>query len=526
MITSDILIVGGGLFGAALARDAAMRGYKVTLLEKNDFGLSASFADRTLISWDILNNPKPDFDAKQMHEELEYLKITAPYLLQDIPYYYLRESLSDLSLGQRGKSWLNRITYRNLFPAEKVEVSGLRKSFEDWQPETESLELYEQVVLSSQRLAMALMLSAQKYGVQFKNYCRVQQILTEHSAVTGVVAWNKQTEQREIYKAKTVMLCAGAENRSLLGDISIFPHVKVIKRIHTLLAQPATAGLRIDFSSGQYLELHPLDQNIQLTKCMGQTWQSGAAVKVNRDEVQDVLQHWGSYLSSLHNQSPYYAWADLVVDASQKFIDHEHEDGVVGLISVWAGANIEHRFLAQELMYWFDDKMASGKACLTHQEKLVGAEVQERVQDLTRAYHLEEVVVRKLLAQYGSRAKKILHYIATHPLSSQWICPCQQVSMAELRYLIEQENCVRLSSLLQRIGLVGLLAHPAACFIRVVQFLAVEFNWNAKQTQEQIKHLLQELWSVSLTLVHEANVPQLLEQRRLLVNELGIKIYG
>ncbi|MGE5141625.1 MAG: glycerol-3-phosphate dehydrogenase/oxidase [Rudaea sp.] len=49
----DILVIGGGIGGAAIARDAVLRGYKVALVEKNDFGSGASSQSNKLVQGNI-----------------------------------------------------------------------------------------------------------------------------------------------------------------------------------------------------------------------------------------------------------------------------------------------------------------------------------------------------------------------------------------------------------------------------------------------------------------------------------------
>ncbi|MGN6516695.1 MAG: FAD-dependent oxidoreductase, partial [Rhizomicrobium sp.] len=83
----DLLVIGGGVTGACVARDAALRGLKVALIEKNDFACATSAHNSKLIHGGLryLRN----FELGLVRESLRERRIwqrTAPHLVQPLPF--------------------------------------------------------------------------------------------------------------------------------------------------------------------------------------------------------------------------------------------------------------------------------------------------------------------------------------------------------------------------------------------------------------------------------------------------------
>src|SRR5258707_15322233 len=83
----DLLIVGGGITGACVARDAALRGLKVALVERNDFANATSAHNSKLVHGGLsyLRN----FELGLVRESLKERRIwqrVAPHLVHPLPF--------------------------------------------------------------------------------------------------------------------------------------------------------------------------------------------------------------------------------------------------------------------------------------------------------------------------------------------------------------------------------------------------------------------------------------------------------
>src|SRR6476661_11142575 len=95
----DVLVIGGGITGCGVARDAAMRGLKVVLFEKDDFASGTSGRSSRLIHGGFRYLEHREFGL--VHEALRERKILlrlAPHLVRPIPMYMLADSLPSRAL--------------------------------------------------------------------------------------------------------------------------------------------------------------------------------------------------------------------------------------------------------------------------------------------------------------------------------------------------------------------------------------------------------------------------------------------
>ena len=83
----DLIIIGGGITGACLAHDAALRGLHICLVEKNDFGMSTSAASSKLLHGGIRYLQKLQFGkVRESARERTYFQIIAPHITTSIPF--------------------------------------------------------------------------------------------------------------------------------------------------------------------------------------------------------------------------------------------------------------------------------------------------------------------------------------------------------------------------------------------------------------------------------------------------------
>ena len=88
--TFDLLIIGGGATGTSAARDAALRGLSVALLEKNDFGSGTSSRSTKLFHGGLRYLEKFDFGlVREACRERELMLTLAPHLSHPRPFIYL-----------------------------------------------------------------------------------------------------------------------------------------------------------------------------------------------------------------------------------------------------------------------------------------------------------------------------------------------------------------------------------------------------------------------------------------------------
>jgi glycerol-3-phosphate dehydrogenase len=229
----DLLIVGAGIFGAAAAWDAALRGYKVALVEQEDFGCGVSANSYKIVHGGIRYMQHLDIPRvrSSCHERSTFLKI-APHLIHPLPiamptYGYGMSGKPILSTGmllydlltadrnrgisddERKISWAERLSKAeilNLFPG--LETRGLTGAalFSDAQ------------IYNPPRLVLAFLQSAVGKGASICNHAKVTGFEISRGSVKAANVLDTLSGDTFQIRAKTYLNAAGPWTDALLNE--------------------------------------------------------------------------------------------------------------------------------------------------------------------------------------------------------------------------------------------------------------------------------------------------------------------
>ena len=195
----DVIVIGGGINGAGVARDAALRGLKTILVEKNDFASGSSSWSSRLIHGGLRYLEYFEFPlVRESLKEREVLLRTAPHLVTPlqltIPIY-----------GDRSrpywKIWAGMILY-DIFSYDKTLPSHRMLPKQKFKQLFRSLDsenlaggsqYYDGQVTLAERLCLENILSAQNAGATVLNYAEVIELAIKDSRITDVVCKDKLT---------------------------------------------------------------------------------------------------------------------------------------------------------------------------------------------------------------------------------------------------------------------------------------------------------------------------------------------
>lgn len=235
----DLLIIGGGIVGAGVAWDAALRGFSVALVEKGDFASGTSSKTTKLIHGGIRYLEQMEFRlVRQAAYERNLLLKNAPGYVKPLPFLIPVVGSSPrpwplIWLGTHlyswisGKSPLPRYQFLNkeeLLRKEPV-LSGIpvRKGV-----------LYYDAQMDDVGLVLATLEAASQAGAVLANHSTVTRFLLEQGRVAGVDVKDKWTGNVFQIRARVVVNAAGpwADRVRQLADPSVSPIVRKSKGIH------------------------------------------------------------------------------------------------------------------------------------------------------------------------------------------------------------------------------------------------------------------------------------------------------
>src|SRR5690242_12189538 len=220
----DLVVVGAGINGAGIARDAALRGLKVLLVDKGDIGGGTSARSTRLIHGGLRYLEHFEFGlVRESLRERETLLRIAPHLVRPlaitIPMYeHGRRGRATIRAGMivyDVLSWGKSLPrYRMRSVAETVrELPGLNR-----EELVGSAVYYDAQVEFAERLVVENVLSAVECGARVLTYTRVADFVIEKGLITGVRLEGDKPDQ---FRADVVINAAGPWVDRLLDETRI-----------------------------------------------------------------------------------------------------------------------------------------------------------------------------------------------------------------------------------------------------------------------------------------------------------------
>ena len=223
----DLIVLGGGIYGAMLVFEAAKRGLRPLLLERDDFGGATSFNSLRIIHGGL--RYLQSMDLPRFHESVQerrWFLQTFPDLVRPLPclmplydrglqrasVFKLALRVNDALSRRRNRgvrqdrhlpagSILNSAATQRLFPM--VDRLGLRGSAL-W---------YDACMPDSQRIVMETLRRGCALGAQTLNYVEAETLVQSGDAVQGIVARDRETGKAHEFSARVVVNATGPWSR-------------------------------------------------------------------------------------------------------------------------------------------------------------------------------------------------------------------------------------------------------------------------------------------------------------------------
>src|SRR6056300_1349887 len=208
----DVVIIGGGASGLGIALDAANRGFKTLLLEKNDFAKGTSSRSTKLVHGGVryLQNGDISLVIEALRER-GIMRKNAPHLVRDLsfvipsydwwssPFYGIGLKIYDMMAGKLGlgpSTILNREETLEYLP--NVNQEGLRGGV-----------IYHDGQFDDARMAISLALTADQEGATLLNYTEVINLEKVNNILTGLQIKDSISGSKKTIKAKVILNATG-----------------------------------------------------------------------------------------------------------------------------------------------------------------------------------------------------------------------------------------------------------------------------------------------------------------------------
>jgi glycerol-3-phosphate dehydrogenase len=479
----DLLVLGGGITGAGVALDAALRGLRTALIDKGDFASGTSSISTKLIHGGLryLEHGQLGLVYEALHERSRLLR-NAPHLVHPlrfvIPFYHNARvppwkwraglTLYDVLAG-RG----------NLLRSRPCSLGHLEKDF----PDLEQRGLlgaaeYADAQMDDSRLCLAVIQTADHQGAVVANYLDAVRFETSGGRVHAV----DQLTGRELrIAARVVVNAAGpwADHvRALAGEVAPgdAPLLAPTKGAHLVLPDhglPAALLLLHPRDGRVFFVLPWLGKTLLGTTDTDSPAPDGAPT-VAPEDVDYLLEGYNHYfrrrlagadvLGSFAGVRPLLR--SRPGEPSARSREFRVLTGPTGLITVAGGKYTTYRRMAEVVTDAVARQLGAGGRCRTRTHPLVGAPrgdwadfERETVAALRGRLGLQERAARHLAYRYGTRAEDVARYAARQPELARPVVAGEPDLLAELAYGRDREMAVRPEDFLLRRTRLGLF-HP------------------------------------------------------------------
>ena len=259
----DVLIIGGGITGAGIALDAASRGMKVALIEKNDFASGTSSKSTKLIHGGLRYLKQFDFWlVKEVGTERAIVHKLAPHLV--IPEKMILPLIDGGTYG----SWLTSIGLKVYDILASVEGEDKRKML----TKEEALEkepllpkkilngagYYAEYRTDDARLTIEVLKTAVNYEAKIINYTEATQFIYEKNRVFGATVKDAFSNKNYTIKAKYVVNACGpwVDELRQLNNSKIGKRLHLTKGVHLVVAYeklPVKQSVYFDVPDGRMM---------------------------------------------------------------------------------------------------------------------------------------------------------------------------------------------------------------------------------------------------------------------------------
>lgn len=514
----DLIVIGAGINGAGIARDAASRGLRVALVEREDVGSGTSNYSGRLIHGGLRYLEQGDVRlVRESLRERELLFRLAPHLVKPAPlmmpfYAHNRRSSWTIRAGMLAYDILSydkSVAWHTTLSREET-----LKRFPGVNPEglNGSVIFFDGQVIWSERLCVEVALAAQADGCKIFTYAEVDGLIYDDGHVRGVHYTDRLTGERHALAANIVVNAAGPWVDSVLshGQRTNKRFIGGSKGSH-LIVNPFPGAP----SDVVYYESHS-DGRLVLVIPWGAQYMIGTTderfdgapenARADSGEVDYLLGEVNRLVPQAHLTHADIAYTCSGVrplpyvpdkaewNVSRSHVIHDHGGPQDGLYSIIGGKLTTYRSLAEETVDIVYRKLGQKPPrCVTASLPFPGARMGDAAQmrvSLMATPGVTGRTVDRLIEIYGSRACDVL---ACAQGDANLLAPLDALSGligAELVFAFTHEFARTLSDVLLRRTMVGLAADGGGALVdRAAEILGTHLGWDhARRQNEALSH--------------------------------------
>lgn len=513
--TFDVAVIGAGINGLAVAREASLRGLSVIVLERDDIGSRTSSISTRLIHGGLKYLERLDFRLvfECVYERTRLLKL-APHLVHPYPM------LIPFYRGASRPGWLmaSGLVLHDILsvgkPLPHNRLVGRKALRRNW-PSLDKIGLkwaglFEDAYVPwTERLCIELAVSASDNGCLFFTRSEVIGLVSDGRRVTGVRYRDNESGTEHEVKTRTVVNAAGPWVDSVLDTV---------KKHRNLVGPTKGSHLVVDPFDGApdtciFFEARADKRPMFVLPWAGR-YMLGTTDIPFKDDLEEIITSDEEVEYLLSETNALIPQADLkpkdvlwsysgvrplpyvkdLSDPSKVTRDHQiiqGDRGFDGLMSIVGGKLTTHRALGEQTVDRLVKMLGKGrKRSQTRTARFPGApkgDWNDFVQSFVAESKLTSAQSHRLVSIYGTRADLISPLIFQSPSLGEVIDSDSGALAAEVVFAIDEEGARSLEDVLMRRTLIGLNGDVGMTCAPLAAQIAVQYaGWSADRAKEEI----------------------------------------
>jgi glycerol-3-phosphate dehydrogenase len=521
----DLLIVGGGITGAGIALDAAARGLKTALVEKNDFAFGTSSRSTKLIHGGLRYLKQLEFAlVKEVGSERAIVHRLAPHLV--VPEKMLLPLYEKRGLGY----WLTSVGLKIYDWLAGVKPEDQRKMLTrlqtlSYEPllKTDDVRggaIYAEYRTDDARLTIEIMKLAALKGAQVGNYLSATDFHYTNNQVTGVQVTDLMTNEPFSIKATCVVNATGpwvdelrVINQSRQGkQLHLTKGVHIVVPFHRL---PVRQAIYFDVPDGRMIFAIPRGRITYIGTTDTDYTGDKDNVTTSHNDAQYLLNAVNetfpsALLTFADIESSWAGLRPLIHEEGKSASELSRKDEIfesdTGLISIAGGKLTGYRKMAERVVDRVVELKFEGRnirPCETQQMTLPGgdfksySEVKKLEAELAGrlgTLNLRGNEATNLVHLYGRQSLQIVDRLEAHHTGQ----PECDLILAKAWFAITYEMAVTpLDFITRRSGLLYFNHPKISRWVQpVVDYFATEFRWSEEAKEQQSNQVTKALQSV------------------------------
>ncbi len=362
----DFIVIGGGATGVGVALEAASRGYRILLLEQNDFAAGTSSRSTKLIHGGVRYLQQGNISlVLEALKERGVLRRNAPHLVHNLPFivptydwwegpfYGIGLKIYDMLAGKEGFGPSEIISKEEtLEKIPTIETHGLKGGV-----------IYHDGQFDDARLVINLAQTAAEQGGTLINYMKVVKLITKNDLIIGVIAVDQESNQEYELTSRAVINASGVFSDQVrkLDDPLIPPCIQLSQGIHIVLDKsflPGDTAIMVPHTDdGRVIFAIPWHDSVVVGTTDTPVEDVSLDPRPMEQEIEFLLKHAARYLSK--DPAPddvlsVFAGLRPLVSCAENLetamISREHTITIsrTGLITIAGGKWTTYRKMAEE----------------------------------------------------------------------------------------------------------------------------------------------------------------------------------